>query len=68
VFTSTIGSGPDLENEGVRRLLVNASYWCLGMEEELPDRADVRLVGEYKPKFFSFGGHKKGMCPSDHRL
>ena len=35
VFTTTMGHGGDLTNEGVRRMLVNASYWCLGMEKHI---------------------------------
>jgi hypothetical protein len=54
-FTSTIGASTDLLNEGVRRLLVNAAYWALGMEEKIPaDGADVALVGKYEPTKFEF--------------
>jgi hypothetical protein len=66
VFTTTMGSGPDLENEGFRRLLVNACYWALGMEEKIPEKSAADLVGEYKPSFYGFGGFKKGVKPSDH--
>jgi hypothetical protein len=61
-----MGSGPDLENEGFRRLLVNACYWALGMEEKIPEKSAADLVGEYKPSFYGFGGFKKGVKPSDH--
>ena len=30
VFTTTMGAAVDLESEGLRRLLVNAAYWCVG--------------------------------------
>ena len=36
VFTTTMGASQDLANEGLRRLLVNACYWALGMEEQIP--------------------------------
>lgn len=68
VFTSTMCCSRDLSSEGLRRLLVNASYWCLGMEEQIPSRAKVDLVGEYKPLPFRFGGHKKGVKPADLKL
>ncbi len=68
VFTTTMGAAPDFESEGLRRLLVNACYWGLEMEEQIPARAKVDLVGEYKPTFFGFGDFKKGLKPSDYRI
>lgn len=65
VFTTTMGAAVDLESEGLRRLLVNAVYWCLGMEGKIPQRADVGLVGEYHPSFFGFGKYRRGLKPSD---
>lgn len=66
VFTTTMGSANDLSNEALRRLLVNASYWALKMEEKIPEKADVALVGDFQPSNFSFGGFKKGVKPEDH--
>jgi hypothetical protein len=51
-FTSTIGSSSDLTNAGVRRLLINAVYHLL--ELDVPDEANVDLVGEYEPTAYSF--------------
>jgi len=51
-FTSTIGSSTDLVNEGVRRLLVNAVYYLLGMD--VPDTAAVDLIGDYHPSPYRF--------------
>ncbi|SPE34817.1 Signal peptide and transmembrane prediction [Candidatus Sulfopaludibacter sp. SbA6] len=65
VFTTTMGSAQDLLNEAFRRLLVNASYWALGMESRIPARADVGLVGAYHPLPFQFGGFAKGVKPAD---
>jgi len=65
VFTTTMGASVDLESEGLRRLLVNAAYWCLGMEDQIPPKADVRLVGRYEPTFFGFGRFRKGLRPQD---
>jgi len=54
-FASTIGAATDLANAGVRRLLVNAVYWALGMADVLPaGGAKVDLVGPYKPDGFGF--------------
>jgi hypothetical protein len=66
IFTTTMGASEDLENEGVRRMLVNACYWALGMEKRIPSRSDVALVGEYRPSHFGFGTFVKGRKPEDY--
>jgi type 1 glutamine amidotransferase len=68
IFTTTMGHGGDLKSEGFRRLLINATYWCLGMEDEIPARAKVDFVGEYDPNPIGIGQFKKGLKPADHRL
>ena len=68
VFTTTMGSSTDFESEGLRRLLVNAVYWGLGMEDSIPERSDARVVGEYEPTDFGFGSHAVGVMPSAHAL
>jgi type 1 glutamine amidotransferase len=68
VFTSTIASAQDFESEGLRRLLVNACYWALGMEEQIPPKSKVDLVGEYRPLPFKPNGFRKGVRPADHAL
>jgi len=68
VFTTTMGHGGDLQNESVRRMLVNGCYWLLGMEERIPAKSKVDLVGEYNPNHIGVDGHKKGVKPSDHKL
>ncbi len=68
VFTTTMGAATDLENEGLRRLLVNASYWAVGLEEKIPEKSNVLLVGEYKPLPYGFNGAAKGTKPSDYEI
>lgn len=68
VFCTTMGAATDLENEGTRRMLVNATYWAVGLEEKITDHTDVALVGEYHPRPFGFGGAKKGVRPEAHAL
>ena len=58
-----MGASQDLLNEGVRRMIVNACYWALGMEARIPPKSDVGLVGEYHPLPFGFGGYRKGVKP-----
>jgi type 1 glutamine amidotransferase len=68
VFTTTMGHGGDLESEGFRRLLVNACFWALDMEDKIPAKSNVDLVGRYNPSKIGMGGHKKTVMPSDHKL
>ena len=68
VFTTTMGHAFDFRNEGCRRLLVNACYWAMGMEDKIPAKSKVDIVGEYNPSRIGMGGHKKGLKPSDHKL
>jgi len=65
IFTSTIGASTDFSNEGVRRLLVNACYWCTGLEGKIPEKSNVELVGDFKPLPFKFNGAKLGVKPAE---
>lgn len=65
-FNTTMGASQDLESEGLRRLLVNASYWGLDMESQITGNLKVDIVGKFEPSKFSFGGFKKGVKPSDY--
>jgi len=66
ILTTTMGSATDLENEGLRRLVVNGVYWGLGLD--VPARADVSFVDEYLPSFYGFDAFRKGLRPSDFEL
>jgi type 1 glutamine amidotransferase len=66
VFATTMGAATDLESPGVRRMLVNAVYWTLGMEDRISAKTDVSLVGEFKPRPFGFKGAAKGIKPEAH--
>jgi hypothetical protein len=68
IVTTTMGAAVDLENEGLRRLLVNACYWTVGLEKTIPAKANVDYVGDYKPNWFGFGDFKKGLRPVDLEL
>ncbi|MCP4453365.1 MAG: ThuA domain-containing protein [Planctomycetes bacterium] len=68
VFMTTMGAATDLESEGLRRMLVNAAYWCLGLEGQIPARAQVDLVGEFHPLLFGFKKFKRDVRPSDHAM
>ena len=66
VFCTTMGAATDLENEGLRRLVVNAVYW--GFKLDVPQKADVTYVDDYKPSPYAFKGFRKGITPADHAL
>jgi hypothetical protein len=65
VFNTTMGASQDLQSEGLRRLVVNACFWCLKMEDSIAGRTNVDVVGEYKPTPFGFNKYTKGMKPAD---
>ncbi len=65
-FCTTMGAATDLTNEGLRRLVVNAVFWGIGIE--VPKKADVRLVDPYEPTFYSAGGYHRGKKPEDFGL
>jgi type 1 glutamine amidotransferase len=66
VFATTMGAATDLESNGVRRMLVNAVYWTLGLEDKISAESDVSVVGEFKPRPFGFNGAAKGTKPEAH--
>jgi hypothetical protein len=68
VVTTTMGSATDLQSEGLRRLLVNAAYWTVGLEQKISAKANVDYVGAFNPTFYGFGGAKRGVKPADHEL
>jgi hypothetical protein len=61
-----MGSATDLENEGLRRLVINGVYW--GLQMDVPARADVAYVDEYEPSFYGFEGFRKGLRASDFAI
>jgi len=66
VFCTTMGASVDLLSEDLRRLLVNACYWSVGIEDQIPNRSNVDIVGDYNPTFYGFGTYQKGVKPADH--
>jgi len=63
IFHFTMGSAMDFQNQGVRRLTVNAVYWGLGMESGIePDRS-VDIDGDYQPLKSGFDYEEIGVRP-----
>ena len=58
-----MGSGDDFRSAGLRRLVINAAYWGMGMEAAItPDRS-VELVGTYEPLATGFDYKRLGIVP-----
>jgi len=68
VFTTTMGAATDFNSEGLRRLVINAAYWCVGLEAKIPAKANVDIVGKYTPLPFGFNKFKKNVKPADHAM
>lgn len=64
-FCSTQGASEDILNEGVRRMIVNATLWCMNMEDDIKADADVSFVGPYNPTTFSFKAPITDAKPGD---
>ncbi len=63
VFQCTMGSGTDLESSGLRRLVVNAAYWGIGMESSISATRSVDIVGSYQPMESGFNYDELGVKP-----
>jgi hypothetical protein len=73
VFATTMGAATDLMSEGTRRMLVNAVYWCVGLEKKIPaEGTKVDLIQPFNPTPFRFQSDsywkKKGLKPADFQL
>ncbi len=63
VFQSTMGSGKDFESAGLRRLVINAVYWCMGLEDKITATRSVDYVGPYEPLTSGFNYEQLGVVP-----
>ena len=68
VLTCTMGAATDFSNEGLRRMLVNASYFLTGLQSKIQPYNNVDLVGSYNPSPFGFGGFIKGVRPDSRTI
>lgn len=65
VFTTTMGHGDAFRIDDFRRMLANASYWCMGLEDRIDARSDVAITGSYEPGPAGVAGLKTGLKPDD---
>ncbi len=66
ILTTTMGAATDLENESLRRLVINGAYWAAGLD--VPAKGDVTYVDPYTPRAYGFDGYRTGLKPSDYAL
>ncbi len=68
-FCTTMGAATDFRSEGLRRLLVNATFFLAGLD--VPKKANVDFVDAFDPSWYSFNkgeGHYKKLNykPADY--
>lgn len=65
VFFTTLGHPHDFEAEAMRKVALNGIFWALGRDKDIPaDGVKVDLLGDFKLTNAGFGGHVKGVKPS----
>ena len=63
VFHITMGSAQDFKSEGLRRLTVNAAYWCQQMEADIDESSSMDIVGDYNPPDSGFAYKQLNIVP-----
>ena len=66
IFCTTLGAATDLQNEGLRRMVLNSVFW--GLQMDVPKKGDVSYVDPYHPSAYGFGTNRSGIKPADHAL
>lgn len=64
-FTTTMGHGDAFKVDDFRRMLANACYWCMGLEDHIDPRSDVAMSGTFEPGPAGAKGLKLGVQPDD---
>ncbi len=68
VFTTTMGAATDMVKPGSRRMIINAAFWCVGLEKQIKPDLNVDAIGVFKPTNFGFNRFIKGVMPAAHKL
>jgi hypothetical protein len=63
VICTTMGAAVDFVHPGLRRFVVNATYW--GANIKIPETLDANPVGPYNPSPFGNDKFTKGVKPAD---
>ena len=65
ILCTTMGAATDLASEGLRRLVINGVFWGVGLK--IPSKLDVKVVGDYQPSDYGFGGFRKDTKAADYQ-
>lgn len=65
VFTSLYGASGDLVNDGIRRMLVNACLWTLGLEDAIKPDNEIGFVGPFRPTWMGTVKRAKDITPEE---
>ncbi|MDG2223633.1 MAG: DUF1080 domain-containing protein [Rubripirellula sp.] len=65
IFTTTMGHGDAFKIDDFRRMLVNASYWCMELEDQITPHLNVAINGIFDPGPAGVKGLKLGVKPVD---
>lgn len=65
ILCTTMGAATDFSNEGLRRFVINGVFACVGLK--IPEKLDVKPVGDYQPSQYGFDGFKKGTKAADYQ-
>ena len=65
VFTTTMGHADAFRVEDFRRMIVNAVYWCLQLEDAIEPRMDIAMTGDFDPGPAGKQGLKLGVKPDN---
>lgn len=65
-FTSLYGASEDILNPGYRRMIINAIYWSVGMEDQIEADSNIDFVGPYKPNTFRGNANAPGIKPEEY--
>ena len=68
ILCTTMGAATDFESDDLRRVIVNSSFWMLGLEKSITRDLDVSYVDKYEPTDFGFETFKKGRRPKFYDL
>lgn len=73
-FVTTMGASQDLLVPGFRQMMIQGTFWALGMEDSIPaDGLKADLVGDFKPNAYAFSrgdnkAYKAGLKPADYAM
>ncbi len=66
VFMSTMGDAQDFQDDNFRRMIVNACFWAIGLENDISEKTNVEQIVPFKPSRFGFNAFRKGLFPRDY--